>query len=244
MAETVQAHRPYDPVMDDDAASANPADAVSVARGLKLVLVSNPERDNDVYPTLVAFRRGEIVAICDLRESWSDRKNVLREVVAVLAPDEVALVREGVISLAPQAMAVDGAPLERRGDGDLTVGEAIDVLQVTSTGAASRLFLPYTLVDGALTWHDQQVRPVGEPETPPEARDDVVEALQAGFDGGSPGNAERARALLEPLGVRVRFAADPDPFAGVGPDDPCPCGSDRKLRDCHYAYRRSVPQGD
>ena len=37
--------------------------------------------------------------------------------------------------------------------------------------------------------------------------------------------------------VTYRKADDPDPYVGVGRNDPCPCGSGKKFKNCHGRYR-------
>ena len=33
--------------------------------------------------------------------------------------------------------------------------------------------------------------------------------------------------------VKTYVAAENDPYAGVGRNDPCPCGSGKKFKNCH-----------
>ncbi len=47
----------------------------------------------------------------------------------------------------------------------------------------------------------------------------------------SPSSAEKGEKA--PKGTTYRKADDPDPYVGVGRNDPCPCGSGKKFKNCH-----------
>jgi hypothetical protein len=206
-----------------------------IPRALKEALVRHPLRAKGLYPTLIASRDGETVAMCDLQACWAERSNVLREVVAVLAPDEVVVVVEALMSLPPDIEASGDALSERFHDGDPTVSEAIDVLRMTRSGEGERVLHPYSCSGDTVTWGEavHLGRPGGANPTG-RVDDDIAGSLSAGFGAaGKPSEPDEARAALKALGVRVRFLVDPDPFIDVVPGDPCPCGSGRKHSDCH-----------
>ena len=51
-----------------------------------------------------------------------------------------------------------------------------------------------------------------------------------------PANAKAPRANMQPSQSTVatyRKADDPDPYVNVGRNDPCPCGSGKKFKNCH-----------
>ena len=48
---------------------------------------------------------------------------------------------------------------------------------------------------------------------------------------GAPSRRPPAPGGAKPSAYRK--ADDPDPYVGVGHDDPCPCGSGRKFKNCH-----------
>ena len=50
-----------------------------------------------------------------------------------------------------------------------------------------------------------------------------------------PGAAPRAAATAKPQ--TYRKADDPDPYVNVGRNDPCPCGSGKKFKNCHGRNR-------
>jgi preprotein translocase subunit SecA len=50
----------------------------------------------------------------------------------------------------------------------------------------------------------------------------------AGPQGANPGAAKPRT---------YRKADDPDPYVGVGRNDPCPCGSGKKFKNCHGRNR-------
>ncbi|MDP1793609.1 MAG: SEC-C domain-containing protein [Acidimicrobiales bacterium] len=180
------------------------SNAAAIARSVKQTFVRHPLRDNRPYPTMIVSRVGEPIAICDLEEAWRGRSNALRNTVAVLAPDEVVLVVES----------------------DPEATDAIEVFWMTSGGDGARVLLPYSCVGDTVVWE--------EPISAIELEGDIADSLREGFAGaGTFYEVEEARATLKSLGVRVRFAADPNPFVGVEPDDPCPCDSARKYKDCH-----------
>lgn len=217
------------------------ANAVLIARALKQALVRHPLRERDVYPTLIASRGGESVAMCDLGACWADRDHVLRDAVEVLAPDEVVLVFESFVSLTPDVEPADHPFPERFRDGDPTVSQAIEVLRMTQSGEADQVLLPYRYSGDTVVWSEV---PAGPPEAAPPARleGDLPDSLRAGFAAaGNPYELGEARAALEALGVRVRFAADSDPFLDVEPHDSCPCGSGRKYSECHDLFLNVEP---
>lgn len=180
-----------------------------------------------MWPTLVASRGGEMVAICDLRNCWADPYNALREAVAVLAPDEVVLAVETFVSLTPNLTPSGHDLAERFRDGDPTVSAAIEVLRMTRGGEGERVLHPYSYSGDTVAWSDP-----GEPTIKFEG--DLPGSLMAGFAAaGEPYDLDETRSALKALWVRVRFAADPNPFDNVVPGDPCPCGSERKYEDCH-----------
>ena len=51
----------------------------------------------------------------------------------------------------------------------------------------------------------------------------------------APGAAPRAAATAKPQ--TYRKADDPDPYVNVGRNDPCPCGSGKKFKNCHGRNR-------
>ena len=51
---------------------------------------------------------------------------------------------------------------------------------------------------------------------------------------GAPGGARHMAAPDKPTAYRK---ADPDPYVGVGRNDPCPCGSGKKFKNCHGRNR-------
>lgn len=178
--------------------------AAAIARNVKQTFVRHPLRDNRPYPTMIVSRGGDPIALCDLEEAWAGISNALRNTVAVLSPDEIVLVLES----------------------DPEAADAIEVFWMTSDGDAERMLLPYRCVGDTVEWD--------EPISAIELEGDIADALKAGFaDAGTLYEIEKARATLKSLGVRVRFATDPNPFVGVEPDDPCPCDSARKYKDCH-----------
>ena len=176
-----------------------------------------------------------MVAMCDLRACWADRGNVLRQTVAVLAPDEVVLAFEAFVPLKPDSKPAGPALSERFQDGGRTVSEAIEVLRMTRTGEGERVLHPYSYAGDNVAWGEAvHLGSPGDPNPATESEGDMRDSLIAGFaDAGEPYELEEARAALKALGVRVRFAADPNPFDDVVPSDPCPCGSKRKYKDCH-----------
>ena len=52
---------------------------------------------------------------------------------------------------------------------------------------------------------------------------------------GAPGGARHMAAPDKP--TTYRKADDPDPYVGVGRNDPCPCGSGKKFKNCHGRNR-------
>jgi preprotein translocase subunit SecA len=54
-----------------------------------------------------------------------------------------------------------------------------------------------------------------------------------------PGNRAQRRAQPQPTSKPKTYvkAEDPDPYANVGRNDPCPCGSGKKFKKCHGANR-------
>lgn len=222
--------------MSDDLASNPGAHAATIARGLKQALVRHPLRAKDVAPTLIPYRGGELVAMCDLRACWADRRNVLRHAVTVLAPDEVAVIVETFASLTPDVDPADHPLSERFRDGDPTVSEAIEVLRMARSGESEQMLLPYSYSGEAVVWSETAHPAPGGNAPARILEDDIPDSLMAGFAAADkPYEIEDARAALKALGVRVRFTADPDPFLNVGPGDSCPCGSKLKYEDCHKA---------
>lgn len=147
---------------------------------LKHALAYNPERNDDVYPTLIASRSGQVVAICDLERCWGDDRGVLRDIVAILAADDVVLIVEGFLSL-DQAHEPPYGPLaDRHRRGDPTLSAALEVLRMMSNGDASHLLVPYRYDDGFVVWGDAvQVGPPGASTRPIELDGGVREI----FDG-------------------------------------------------------------
>lgn len=210
------------------------AKAAFVARELKQRLVGHPIKGNELDPTLIVFRGGEPVAICNLRRCWADRHNVLRDSVAVLAPDEVVLVVETFVSFTPNVKLGDDDLSERFRDGDPTVSRAIDVLRMTPSGNGEQVLFTYSYVGDTVVW--SETPHLGPPVPPPTTKleGDIADSLIAGFAAaGEPEELEDARTALESLGVWVMFVADAEAFLDVGPDDLCRCGSKRKFKDCH-----------
>ena len=214
-------------VISDDLADSPAAAAALIPRALKEALVRHPLRDRELYPTLIASRGGEAVAMCDLQSCWPTRHNVLRETVAILAPDEVVLAVETFAALTPNLVTSGDALSERFRGGDATVTKAIEVLRMTRSGEGERVCHPYSYSGDNVAWR--------EPREPTIELDrDVPDSLVAGFAAaGEPRDPDDARAALKAFGARVRFFADPNPFDSVVPGDPCACGSKRKYEDCH-----------
>ncbi len=70
----------------------------------------------------------------------------------------------------------------------------------------------------------------------PARRPDPMVASKAAADGlVAPGTGTGPRPAAERGGEPVSVATDP--YAGVGRNDPCPCGSGRKFKKCHGANR-------
>jgi len=94
---------------------------------------------------------------------------------------------------------------------------------------------------------------VKAPAPTPESDAEPDELRGASYSGprevdGDQGGAARAAATQSPAGgnapranmqpgqstvATYRKADDPDPYVNVGRNDPCPCGSGKKFKNCH-----------
>ena len=96
------------------------------------------------------------------------------------------------------------------------------------------------------------VRP-NAPQAPAAAEEEPDELRGARYSGPSEADGAQGGARAVASGVRTpapqganpgaskprtyRKADDPDPYVGVGRNDPCPCGSGKKFKNCHGRNR-------
>lgn len=196
--------------MSDDVADDPAENAGAIGRALKERWVRHPLRDNDLPPAFIPFRQGEPIAICHLPSDWTERYDVLRDAVTILAPDEVVIV-------------ADTAALQ-----------FLNVVRMTAIGAGEHVRFRYTYVDGAVVWSEGPLLASPDDPMPTIDAQRIADALMTGFKAeAAPYEADQARAALGAIGMQVRFPDEALEFVNVEPDDPCKCGSGLKYKDCH-----------
>ena len=82
--------------------------------------------------------------------------------------------------------------------------------------------------------HLRGARLSGPAEVDGDQRDSAV-ARQSANAPQVQGQGKHLRAAEKP--ATYRKADDPDPYVGVGRNDPCPCGSGKKFKNCHGKNR-------
>lgn len=208
------------------------------AREHKESAVAEHGPGSDIPPLLLVAGADDEVIIVGIPDQRPQALLIYRNAPWSFGASAVAMVNEIYTifgeGLQPPEGSFEVGNLQRRfQEGDPEVTEAVGVLVTTRAAPreAEQIIMPYHYAGDQLVWGETQTMKTGAELV---VQGDIPSAMAQGFEDPDP-PLPLPLAVIQMGRLGARMVISPVNPTMPRRNDPCPCGSGRKFKQCHQA---------